>query len=168
MVQEMVNKQLVDELRQMFLDGATPSWLMHRIAQEHPQNPRIHFIIKDYFREAFCIPLLRDVVADEDYSPGRGYAHYIRDVIPVVLQRLDEWNSDNLQESWLNGISIRSFNEHTERLKSVHFEELDRVWETLTDKERLFIIRKVAHKDYFWEVMKGLAALAEQLTAKNR
>jgi hypothetical protein len=59
---------MIDKLRQLFLDGATPSQLMHHIAQHHEEDGRLHFAIMDYFREAFGIPLLRHVVSDESHG----------------------------------------------------------------------------------------------------
>jgi hypothetical protein len=162
----MLDKNLVNELRQMFIDGATPSRLMHHIANQHPDDPRLHFIISDYFREAFSIPLLRNVVSREDYSPNSRHAHYNRDVVPEIVQRMGDWNTADLKGSWLVGVSVRSLAEHRERLKAAHFEELDRVWDTLTERERLFIIRKVASANHDWDVMKSLSALAERLQQK--
>jgi hypothetical protein len=57
----MLDPELVNELRESFIDGATPSDLMHRIALRHEGDPSLHFIIRDYFCEAFGIPLLRNV-----------------------------------------------------------------------------------------------------------
>jgi hypothetical protein len=162
----MVNKKLVKELRRLFLDGATPSRLMQHIAKHHPDDPRLRHVIADYFSEAFDIPLLRNVVSDEDYSPNKRHGHFNRDVVPEIIQRIGGWNKANLEGTWLEGLSIKSLGEETERLKSAHFEELDRVWETLNDKERFYIIRKSALINNEWEAMKILAALAERLQAK--
>lgn len=162
----MLKQCIIDQLRRMFIDGATPSELMQYIAQKHKDDSRLHFIITDYFREAFCIPLLRNVVSEEDYSPASRHAHYNRDVAPEIVERIDEWNHENLAGSWLDGLSVNSLAEHTQRLKEAHFEELDRVWHNLNDKERHFIIRKIAIKDYYWEVAKMLAAMAERLQQK--
>src|SRR5687767_8709770 len=112
----MLNQKLVDELRQMFLDGATPSQLMHHIAKQHKGDRRLHFVIKDYFAEAFGISLLRNVVSEEDYSPDRRHAHYNRDIVPEIVQRIGCWNTANLEGAWLDGLAVGSLKEHTERL----------------------------------------------------
>jgi hypothetical protein len=159
----MLDKNLVHELRRMFIDGATPSQLMHHIEKQCQDDRRLHFVIKDYFREAFRIPLLRNVVSGEGYSPNSRHAHYNREVVPEMIQRIGEWNRTDLEGSWLEGVSVHSLSEHTERLQTARFEELDRVWDSLSDNEKLFIIRKIALKDYYWDVVKGLASLAERL-----
>ncbi len=159
----MIDQNLVDELRRMFLDGATPSRLMRHIANQHPDDPRLHFLITDYFREAFGIPLVRTVGGREDYSPDRRHAHFIRELVPEMIQRIGDWNTESVEGSWVEGVSVCSVNEHSERLRSVRFEELNRVWDTLNDKEKRFIIRKSARIDYGWDAMKCLAKLAERL-----
>jgi hypothetical protein len=159
----MMNQRIVDELRRMFTEAATPSRLMHFLEQHFKNDPRLHFLIMDYFREAFGMPLVRNVLAGDDYSPSIRHAHYNRDVVPEIVQRIEAWNAANLEGSWLDGLSVSSLTDHTERLKVARFEELDRVWDTLSDSERLFIIRKVALKDYYWDVVKSLALLAERL-----
>jgi len=161
-----MDDKLVGELRRMFLDGATPSQLMNHIANQHGDGSRLHFTIKDYFREAFGIQLLRNVISGEDYSPNCHHAHFNRDVAPEMVQRIGDWNHATLEGSWLADIDIKSLSDHVERLNSAHFEELERVWANLNDKEKLFIIRKIATKDYYWEVMKLLASMAERLQQK--
>jgi hypothetical protein len=56
--------------------------------------------------------------------------------------------------------------EHRERLKDTRFDELTRVWNDLSDKEKHCIIRKAALINHSWEVMKSLALLAERLQQK--
>ncbi len=161
-----MDEKLIDELRRMFLDGATPSQLMNQIASQHGDDPRLHFVIKDYFREAFGIQLLRNVNSDGDYAPHGRHAHFNRDIIPDIVERIEEWNQASLEGSWLGGNVIRSLSEHVEHLESARFDELDRVWATLNEREKLFIIRKIAMKDYYWEVVKLLASMAERLQEK--
>lgn len=162
----MIQESLVADIRRLFLDGATPSQLMQRIAAQHPNDPRLHFLIADYFRAAFQIPLLRNVVPNEDYSPGARHAHYNRDVIPEIVRLMPEWNSEEVEGGWLDKVVVRSLSEHQARVGAVQFEELGRVWETLNDEEKQFIQRKIAMKDYYWEVLKCLASLAERLQEK--
>jgi hypothetical protein len=161
-----MNKKLVDELRRMFIDGATPSQLMNHIAQHHKGDARLHFVIKDYFREAFRVPLLRNVLSEECYYPNPRHAHFIRDVVPEMIERINDWNTTNLEGSWLNGLSVKSLSDHTERLKSTPFDGLTRVWGDLREEEKLSIVRKVALKDYYWDVVKSLAMMAERLQQK--
>jgi hypothetical protein len=158
-----INPELVRELRQRFIDGATPSRLMAIIAERHNEVDRLPLLIKDYFREAFGIPLLRNVPPNTRPAPGASADHFSRDVLPEIVQRIDEWNVTDLASSWLNGLKTTSQQDHAERLQEARFEELDRVWETLDERERRFIVRKIAQKDQYWEIVKILAALAERL-----
>lgn len=161
-----MDQQLVNELRQMFLDGATPSSLMERIQVHHSEEDNIHWLIKDYFNEAFDISPLRHGSNDGDYAPDSKHAHFVRDVVPEIISNIEKWNHSDLQDTWLNGLSVSTFEEHKKRLATPHFEELDRIWDQLNEREKNFIIGRIARKDYFWDVMKALAALAERLQQK--
>ena len=162
----MIDPELVAELRGLFIDGATPSELMHRIALRHEGDRRLHFILRDYFREAFGIPLLRNVVSDEDYSPAFRHAHYNRDVVPEMIQRIGDWNTADLTGSWLEKVSVHSLVDHVQRLEAYHPEELERVWDELHDKEKAYVRRQSARIDHSWDVVKSLAQLAERLQQK--
>ena len=162
----MIDPELVAELRGLFIDGATPSELMDRLALRHEGDRRLHLLIGEYFREALSIPLLRHVVSDEDYSPASRHAHYNRDVVPEMIQRIGDWNKTDLTGSWLENVSVRSLAEHERRYETLRPEELERVWDKLSAKEKAFITRKSARIDHSWEVAKSLAQLAERLQQK--
>jgi hypothetical protein len=136
---------------------------MQRIAARHPGDSRIHFIIMDYFKEAFQLPLLRNVVPGEDYSPNSRHAHYNRDVVPEMVQRIPDWHSGSLTGTWLDGAVVRSLSEHVARLGGSRCQELERIWDTLNGEEKQFIIRRIAMKDYYWDALKSLALLSERL-----
>src|SRR4051812_19487255 len=107
-----MDESLVRELRQMFLDGATPSRLMRHVADRHGEDDRLHFVIQDYFHEAFGIALLRLVTSDEDYSPDPRHAHFNRNVIPEMIEHLGDWNTEPLAGSWLEHARVGSMDEH--------------------------------------------------------
>ena len=96
-----MNQNLVIELRQMFIDGATPTKLMQRIVEHHGQPKKLRFAIGDYFMEAFGIPLLRTVGPETDYAPDLAYALWNRDIIPEIISRIDEWNTESLEGTCL-------------------------------------------------------------------
>ena len=158
-----MDKTLVSELRQMFIDGATPSRMMYHIATRHGQTEQVAHSIRECFREAFGIPLLRNVVSEEDYSPSSRHAHYNRDVVPEIIQRISDWNTVGLEGSWLQDLSVHSLSEHMESLKSARFEELTRIWHDLGDKEQHYIVQKAAIINHQWEMLKTLATMAERL-----
>lgn len=162
----MIDPELVAELRESFIDGATPSELMHRIALRHEGDRCLHFILRDYFREAFGIPLLRNVVSDEDYSPAFRHAHYNRDVVPEMIQRMGDWNTTDLTGSWLENVSVGSLVDHVQRIKAYPPEELKRVWDELSEKEKAYVRRQSARINQSWDVAKSLALLAERLQQK--
>ena len=162
----MIDPELIAELRESFIEGATPSELMHRIEIRHEGDPSIHFIIRDYFREAFGIPLVRNVVPDENYSPACRHAHYNRDVVPEMIQRIGAWNTTDLTGSWLENVSVRPLGDHLRRYEANRPKELERVWDELSEEEKAFISRKSARIDHSREVAKGLARLAERLQQK--
>lgn len=162
----IMDEKIVNELRQMFLDGATPSQLMHHIATQLGHGPRMHFAIKDYLSAAFGIKFLRNILLGEDYSPNTRHAHFNRDIAPEIAQKANEWSSVSLDGSWLEGITIKPLTEHIERVKSVEIPELKRIWANFNDEEKQFIVRKIATKDYSWEVINLLASMAERLQQK--
>lgn len=162
----MLSESLVAEIRRMFVDGATPSLLMQHIAARHPGDPRIHLIIMDYFNEAFQLPLLRNVVPGEDYSPSSRHAHYNRDVVPEIVRKIPDWHSGSLAGTWLEGAVVRSSREHVARLSGSRRPELSRIWDTLNDEEKQFITHRIAMKDYYWDALKSLALLSERLQQK--
>src|SRR5438045_4432091 len=98
-----MDRNLVHELRQLFIDGAIPSKLIHHIVAHHGNSERLHLLIRDYFKEAFSVPLIRNVVSEEEYSPKLRHAHFNREVVPELIQRIGDWNTANLEGSWLNG-----------------------------------------------------------------
>lgn len=159
----MLKRTVVADVKQLFVEGATPSRLMQCIAAAHPDDPRLHLLIMDYFREAFQVPLLRNVIPGADYSPDLRHAHYNRDVVPDLVHRSQGWQTGNLTGSWLDGVAVHSFPEHVARLSESRWQELDRIWDGLTNEERQFIVRKIAMKDYYWDALKCLALLAERL-----
>jgi hypothetical protein len=117
----------------------------------------------DYFKEAFQLPLLRNVVPGDDYYPDSRHAHYNRDVVPEMVQRIPDWHSGTLAGTWLDGAVVRSLSEHVARLSGSRCQELDRIWDTLNDEEKQFIIQRIAVKDYCWDALKSLALLSERL-----
>lgn len=165
----MIKDQIVHELRQMFLDGATPSRLMLHIQTHHSEDEPLHFLITDYFKEAFKLPLIRCSSGKDFKQSSLEHDHFNRDLVHEMVCRIDEWSSEALDGTWLentDGLWTHSHDEHKERLKTAEFEELDRVWNTLNEKERLFIIRKIAHRDYLWYKVKTLSRLVERLQQK--
>ena len=140
----------------------TPSMLMCHIVRSE-KNDRIHFLLRDYFEEAFGIPLLRNVVFQDDYSPSLRHAHFNRDVVPEMIRRIGEWNTASLEGSWLQGLSVHSLSEHVERLKDARPDELPRIWDDLNDKEKISLLRKSATINQQWEAMKVLASMVERL-----
>ena len=165
----MIKEHVVQELREMFLDGATPSRLMMQIQTHHPEEERLYFLIMDYFQEAFKLPLVR-VSSNNDFStPSGEHFHFNRDLVHEIVCQLERWKDDDADGSWLDDVNDRArttLREHQERLKTAHFEELERIWDQLTDDERGFIIRRIAHKDYLWDKVNTLSRLVERLQQK--
>jgi hypothetical protein len=161
-----MDKQLIGELRQAFLDGATPSRLIRLVVDRGGDEDRLHFTIGDYFGEAFGVPLVRHVVSGDDYSPDPRHAHFNRDLLPEIIQHLGDWHAGPRAGSWLERAEVSSLNEHVERLKAYVPEELAGVWATLSEKERRSVLRLSARLNHDWQVIKVLASLAERLQQK--
>jgi hypothetical protein len=163
-----MNENLIQELRQMFIDGATPSKLMSYLAEVGKDSGKpLHFMIMDTFREAFGIAQLRIPPQEDDAHPNFRYPQFNRDVLPHMALYAKEQHPDSLTGSWLEDLTIRSQQKHEERLRNSKVEALSRVWDDLNEKEKDFILRKVAKADYFWDVIKILAWLLERMQQKN-
>lgn len=146
-----VDPLLVRELRAAFHAGATPAALVRRIAAHHPAGPRIDAVVRDYFREAFGVPMIRigpDQVAT--LAAGGNVPGLTASVLPRVLAGAP-------RPDWLP-TSERPVAVEPERIP-----ELAGSWDRMDDAAKDYVRRLLAAAGAAHEQVATLAALADRL-----
>ncbi|MCA9070137.1 MAG: hypothetical protein KDA84_14490 [Planctomycetaceae bacterium] len=159
-----IKPEVVKAIRSMFIDGATPSQLFRVINENHTPSQYGRCLIGSWFEKAFGVSFLRYIKHAESYSPPKlDDYHFNRDVIPEIVSRIDEWNEQSLEGTWLEGFSIKLFRtmRHEYQQRNPNPE-----WDGLTEKQLAQVNNLAAHRDYLWYVTKLLARLTERLQQK--
>ena len=165
---------IVAELRNLFLDGATPSRLMQHILQRHPVESKAekYRLIQDYFAAAFRVPHVRNLRRENSYSgENLQYAFLNEGLLHDILARQSQWNqgrqADHLrQPSWLDTLTATSDEELLKNAQAAPPEELAASWYHLSENERAYICRLRANLNHVYERSRILARLAERLQYK--
>jgi hypothetical protein len=147
-----VDPLVVRELRAAFDAGATPSALVRRIAARHPGEPRADTLVRDYFREAFGVPMVR--VGPEQVAAiaaGGSVPALTVSVLPRMLAGGD-------RPGWLGPAAERPAPVEPERIP-----ELAGSWDRMDDTAKEYIRRLLAAAGAAHEQVAVLAALAERL-----
>jgi len=164
-----VNPTVIEELREMFRSGATPSRLVQHIAERHPEEERLHFLVQDYFREAFGVDIVRGVsLFDPANCPSLRYAWWNNDLLAEMVEKQAIWNCDaNRAEGafspWFAGLTAKSLDEHFNAAKGSGIGELRNVWDRLDPQEQATLQRLIAGHGWNSEKVKILTHLAERL-----
>lgn len=160
-----VNLSLVRELRSLFKGGATPSALIRRIADRHSDDPHIDVLVRDYFREAFQVPMLR--IGPEQVAAiaaGASLPVLNTTVVPRMIQTRPEW--DDAGECWLDGTAVHDETELVVTADPQHIPELAGSWDRLDDGAKQFIRRIIGNARSAGEKLDALAVLTERLQSK--
>ncbi len=108
-----IDPSVVDALRAMFNDGATPSRLIRFIISRHQNDLGWHHLVQQYFREAFLVPVVR-IMNDRDAWAEADLSHW--DLNIHLLHRMIEnrplWNqtpsrtetNQQCQQSWIESL----------------------------------------------------------------
>jgi hypothetical protein len=165
----VTDPRVVAELRAMFREGSTPSRLIQHIAACHGNEDRLFFLIQDYFREAFAVPLVRasNVRAERTQNDLR-LAHLNIDLVHEMVQHRSEW--DNAPETngggrqgWLDSAVATDEGELIERAQPATLPELSGCWGELGEGARNYIKRLIGNVNALYERVQILARLAESL-----
>jgi hypothetical protein len=159
----------VNELRALFRAGATPSALIRRIAERHPDEPQIDRLVRAYFREAFHVPMLR-VGREQVAEIVRGAAcpALNGNVVHRMVAMRAVWDGAAVDPTtpsacWLDSLTAT---DDAEMLRTTEADtQSDRTswWKQIDEEGRRFITRTVASARTLYEQVQVLAALAEQL-----
>ncbi len=161
--------EVVEELRGLFREGATPSHLIRRIAAHHEGDADLHQWIQLYFLEAFGVPIVRGLAPGDDYQHADlRYAHLSRQLLHEMVQRQPAWNAnpqagDCPRASWLAGLPSTLFQDTSEATATAIPAELRSGWDALSECEQASLQTLIASGRRAHETAVILAQLAEAL-----
>lgn len=165
--------QVVAELRSLFKDGATPSRLIRHIVDRHPGEERLHFLVQDYFREAFAVGLVRisKRALDEPDSADLPLAFLNIHLTHEMVGTRPKWDRDdsspaNGRPSWLAPLSATDEAALIEQTQPVTLPELAGCWDRLDPIAQAYVRRVLGNADALYERVQILARLAERLQQK--
>ena len=155
----------VGELRSLFKEGATPSWLIRHIVEHHEGQRGLHGLIQAYFFEAFGIPIVRGLNPNDDFRHSDlRYAFLNEHLVHDMIEKRAEWDHGfEGQTGWLDSLEASDDQERFGRLQATDIPELSACWSKLTVKEQSFIQRSMATTNGLYESIKILSRLAECL-----
>ena len=90
-----IQASVIQELRSLFKDGATPSRLIQHIVSRHPQERNWHGLIQAYFREGFGVSIVRGLPPAENYADiNLRYAYLNEDLLHEMVHMRSSWDQD--------------------------------------------------------------------------
>ena len=164
-----VNPLVIEELRAMFREGATPSRLIQHIVTRHGEERNWHGLIQDYFKDAFAVPIVRGLKPLDNYHyEDLRYAFLNQDVLHEIIEKQSGWNSEEANTpppatGWLHSLSATNAEEAIKKAESAGMPELADYWDRLDSRERLVLCRLIGGFNRRSEMVKILASLAERL-----
>jgi hypothetical protein len=157
---------VIDELRRLFIAGATPSRLIQQIVARHRNERDLHRRIQEYFRAGFGVQIVRGLSPSERYDDVElRYAYLNEDVLHEMVQNRSSWQdaSPELSHFWLDSLVAKGTPERIQELKATDSPHLVEAWDQLPQEDRATIIRMAANLQTRVEMCHILARLAEQL-----
>lgn len=168
------NESVVQELREMFRCGATPSRLLRHIVDRHPNEDSWHALIQDYFLEAFNVGIVRGLQVKDDYSHC-DLRHFFlnKDVLHEMIQTAEQWTTcastcGGSEANWFDRLDATTYEERIKEFETTPRNELSASWNNLTNDEREAINRVLAESKRKRESIDILAHLAERLQQRIR
>jgi hypothetical protein len=165
-----IHASVIEELRIMFKDGATPSRLIQHIVAQHPHKGNWHALIQDYFREGFGVQIVRGLSPAETYGDlDFRYAFLNEDVLHEMVESRRIWDQEPEESgahssSWLDSLVATSALDRLQEAKQGGVPpDWSESWGRLSDHERNAIV--LANSGYKGraEMVRILARLVERL-----
>lgn len=163
------DRQLVEDIRRMFLDGATPSRLVRYVVANAPirdDDIRLRRLVQDYFSEAFGIFLRRIPLSDSDLRNDFSSAGLNQLPLHRIVQNKSDWLNNRQAGSWLDDLEVTESNEWSDSVDLSSETELAGVLDHLDDSATKAIKRWISNINFLYEQVQILAALAERLQEK--
>jgi hypothetical protein len=161
--------EVINELRSLFKEGATPSRLISLIAERHEGERSLHTLIQSYFLEAFGIPIVRGLDPTDDYQRTDLHHDFLNEqLIHDMVQKRSDWDAglvagSSESGSWLDSLKAVDDEQRINQVQAIAIPELSRCWPQLTPKEKGYIQRSIATANGLYESVKILSRLAECL-----
>jgi hypothetical protein len=161
--------EVINELRSLFKDGATPSRLIRHIVDRHAGERTYHSLIQACFREAFGIPIVRGLNPIDDYQHADlRYAFLNEQLVHEMIQRRSEWDSGGAagtreDGAWLDSLTAHDDKQRLREVQSVTLPDLSECWSRLSPDEQHYIQRSFASANGLYETVKILSRLVECL-----
>jgi hypothetical protein len=163
--------ELIQELRDRFKLGATPSRLIRLIVERHPGGGVTHWTVRDYLKAAFALPAVPYLRPGEDYRSDAGLGHAILNklLLPEILERRRLWDGcpegePPAESSWLDGLHPVSPEEAKEAEKEGRVYGLSAAsWDRLSPSEKESLRVLAASSRVLSDRLDALATLAECL-----
>jgi hypothetical protein len=161
---------IIQELRALFKQGATPSKLLRHIIGRFPGESLSAWVLRDYLEKAFCLPMARLIQPGIDYTADNPcFVALNRTLIPEIIQRRQEW--DTAQEAssegvpcWFDGLTSTSPEEARDAAsRKTHPRLNTSTWENLSPDEQDALRLQMAGIQTTSERVAILATLVERL-----
>lgn len=165
---QTTNTDLVNALRTLFADGATPSLLIRRLFEETTQEEAPTTLLSRYFSEAFGNKAYQiPVIDDPDFQELR-YADLNDELLHQLVQGLPAWKEtpECEGESWcdeVQAIDLRARKAEFDPYKDPY---LSQVWDKLDRKAQAYITHQILTARVKHEKIRILSKLAERLQQK--
>ena len=155
--------EVVNELRVMFKDGATPSRLIRHIVERHEGDHEFHQLIQSYFFGAFCVPIVRGLNPVDDYEHADlRFAYLNQMLLHQMIEKRAEWDTDE-SDSWVDSLNAKGDRERIREAEEHLPPDLKRCWPLMTPKEQRYILVSFASANYLSETVKIMSRLLESL-----
>lgn len=159
-----IQQVVIEELRSMFKDGATPSRLIQHIVARHPPRGNWHGLIQDYFREGFGVPIVRGLAPGENYHDiGIRYAFLNQDLLYEMVRSRSMWDKESLQPGNAGPTWLDALDRIQDTKQAGPPPDMAESWDKLGERERnLLALSNSSHKSKS-EQIRILACLVERL-----
>ena len=159
---------IIEELRELFRNGATPSRLMHHVRNRFPGEKVSMWVIQAYFEQAFCLGMVRGISPAMDVTNPRTFPSLNKRLILEMVHSRNDWNTlgshSTDPKSWFDHLETRSEDEVIEmsRLEPHSFISAEG-WQALGPDDQQMLRAHFAGNEMVSERVQILATLAERL-----
>jgi hypothetical protein len=168
-MREEVNESLVQELRRMLLDGATPSRLLQRLLDDpSAQGILAPGVIDSYFSAAFGDKVYPLTAAQGDVFSGLQFAYLNGDALFKMLEDLSEWrlSVEEMNSPWCEDIEASDIRGKLQEFDAGKDPYLAGSWDRLDPKAQSYIRQSMVSLAVTQEQVHILRLLAERLQQK--
>jgi len=156
------HRELINELREKFREGATPSALINLVRQRVPYRPP-GFEQMDIIEEAFLVPLGAQFGLSKAALISEEHGRVLNKVLlPEMLMHSSEWNETG--DAWFTGAKVSDPTEVRKRVADEPYPGLSETsWNNLSTKERDSLLVQLSTGEVLSERTEILALLCERL-----